>query len=40
VTFAEGLKETLKWYLENTQWIENIKSGAYMEWIDKNYSDR
>jgi len=40
VTFAEGLKKTLKWYLDNSQWVENIKSGAYKEWIDKNYSDR
>lgn len=40
VTFAEGLKETLKWYLDNNEWIENIKSGAYLEWMDKNYKAR
>jgi len=40
VTFEQGLKETLQWYLEHGQWIENIKSGAYKEWIDKNYADR
>lgn len=40
VTFAEGLRSTLKWYLDNGQWIDNIKSGAYMEWIDKNYKSR
>jgi len=40
VTFEEGLKQTLRWYLENGQWIENVKSGAYKEWINKNYSSR
>lgn len=40
VTFEEGLRETLKWYLENPQWIENIKSGAYKDWIKKNYGER
>lgn len=27
--FAEGLKMTLKWYLDNPGWVENIKSGNY-----------
>lgn len=40
VTFEEGLKYTLKWYLDNGEWIDHIKSGAYLEWIDKNYSGR
>jgi len=40
VTFAEGLKKTVQWYLDSGQWIENIKSGAYKEWMNKNYSDR
>lgn len=28
-TFEQGIKETIKWYLDNTQWINDIKSGAY-----------
>ena len=40
VTFEEGLKKTVKWYIENTTWIENIKSGEYKKWIDLNYQER
>lgn len=40
MTFNEGLLATIKWYLSNPKWIENIKSGAYKEWIDKNYESR
>jgi dTDP-glucose 4,6-dehydratase len=40
MTFNEGLVATIKWYLSNPKWIENIKSGAYKEWIDKNYESR
>ena len=30
-TFEEGIKETIDWYLNNQDWINNIKSGAYKE---------
>ena len=40
VTFDEGLAKTVKWYLENVEWIEDIKSGEYKKWIDKNYQNR
>ncbi len=30
VTFEEGLSKTIDWYLENTIWLENIKSGKYL----------
>jgi len=40
VTFDEGLRNTVKWYLTNTEWIEYIKSGEYMRWIEKNYTER
>lgn len=40
VSFREGLAGTVKWYLANTQWIENIRSGEYQKWIETNYSDR
>ncbi|MDA3812269.1 MAG: dTDP-glucose 4,6-dehydratase [Spirochaetaceae bacterium] len=40
VTFDQGLVLTVKWYLENRDWIENIKSGDYMKWMDKNYEKR
>jgi len=40
VTFDQGLSLTVDWYLNNPCWIENIKSGEYLKWIDKNYSGR
>jgi dTDP-glucose 4,6-dehydratase len=40
VTFSEGLRRTVKWYLENREWIENVKSGEYREWVRKNYEVR
>ena len=40
VNFEEGLKKTAEWYLGNTKWIQNIRSGEYQKWIDKNYGKR
>ena len=40
MTFEQGLRLTVKWYLRNTDWVENIKSGEYLRWIDKNYTGR
>lgn len=37
-TFEEGLKETIKWYLDNADWIENIVSGDYVKYYDLMYS--
>ena len=39
-TFESGIRKTVCWYLENQPWIENVKSGAYREWVEKNYSAR
>ena len=38
--FESGLQETVRWYLENTDWTENVRSGAYREWIAVNYAQR
>ncbi|HEY5373771.1 MAG TPA: dTDP-glucose 4,6-dehydratase [Polyangiaceae bacterium] len=35
-----GLVETVRWYLDNPEWIQRVKSGAYREWLDKNYGKR
>ncbi len=40
VTFEEGLKKTIQWYLDNKQWSQNVKSGAYLEFHNKWYEDR
>jgi dTDP-glucose 4,6-dehydratase len=39
-SFEDGLKSTIEWYLKNTAWINNIRSGEYSKWIDKNYGGR
>jgi dTDP-glucose 4,6-dehydratase len=39
-TFETGIHKTVKWYLDNQSWTQNVQSGAYREWIDKNYKER
>ena len=39
-TFESGMHNTVKWYLENMKWVENITSGAYQQWIAVNYAAR
>ncbi|MET0152664.1 MAG: dTDP-glucose 4,6-dehydratase [Candidatus Binatia bacterium] len=38
--FASGLESTVRWYLDHGEWIARVKSGAYREWLDKNYTAR
>ncbi|SEB66754.1 dTDP-glucose 4,6-dehydratase [Terriglobus roseus] len=38
--FVNGLRLTVRWYLDNQPWVENVTSGAYREWMDTNYSAR
>jgi dTDP-glucose 4,6-dehydratase len=40
VRFEEGLRKTILWYLENQSWVEDVRSGAYLEWIQQNYGER
>lgn len=37
VTFEKGLEKTVAWYVENRPWWEEVKSGAYKEFYEKNY---
>jgi len=30
----------VRWYLDNRDWVANVQSGAYREWIEHNYQDR
>lgn len=39
-SFATGMRKTIDWYLENSQWVADVQSGAYREWIDHNYTER
>jgi len=38
VTFEQGLKKTIAWYLNNEDWLNNVTSGAYKEYYQKQYS--
>lgn len=38
-TFQSGLRKTVQWYLDNQQWVENVTSGAYREWVGKQYGN-
>ncbi len=39
-TFATGINKTIQWYLDNADWIANVQSGAYRDWLEKNYAER
>jgi len=38
VTFEEGLEKTINWYLSNEEWLQNVTSGSYKEYYQKQYS--
>jgi len=37
VTFESGLRQTVQWYLDHPAWVGNVKSGAYRQWIERQY---
>jgi dTDP-glucose 4,6-dehydratase len=37
-TFETGIRKTVQWYLDNPEWVANVQSGAYREWVEKQYS--
>ncbi|WP_418320265.1 dTDP-glucose 4,6-dehydratase [Piscinibacter sakaiensis] len=39
-TFETGIRKTVNWYLEHGDWVARVQSGAYREWLDRNYADR
>ena len=36
-TFEEGISNTVKWYLDNEKWLENITSGDYLDYYEEMY---
>jgi len=36
-TFETGIRKTIRWYLDNQAWVENVTSGAYRDWVGKQY---
>ena len=38
-TFEQSIEETVKWYIENQEWVKKVKSGEYKAWLKKYYGD-
>lgn len=38
--FAEGIKKTIKWYLDNDAWMQEVTSGAYLKYYEEMYGNR
>lgn len=36
-TFDSGIRKTVEWYLDNAEWVCNVQSGAYRDWVKKQY---
>ena len=39
-TFESGIRKTVQWYLASTDWVAEVQSGAYRDWVATNYSAR
>jgi dTDP-glucose 4,6-dehydratase len=37
-TFATGIRKTVLWYLDHPEWVSNVQSGAYRDWVSKHYA--
>jgi dTDP-glucose 4,6-dehydratase len=38
-TFETGIRKTVQWYLDNQAWVANVTSGAYKQWVGKQYGN-
>ena len=39
-TFDTGIRKTVQWYLGHQDWVANVQSGSYRDWVEKNYAER
>ena len=39
-TFESGIRKTVRWYLDNSDWVARVQSGAYRDWVTTNYNER
>ncbi len=39
-TFETGIRKTVQWYLDNQDWVNNVLSGSYRQWVETNYAGR
>ncbi len=38
--FESGIRKTIEWYLAHLDWVNDIRTGAYLNWIEQNYAER
>jgi len=38
-TFETGIRKTVQWYLDNPEWVANVQSGAYKDWVAQQYEE-
>ena len=39
-SFQSGLERTVHWYLDHQGWVEDVVSGSYRNWVERNYAAR
>jgi dTDP-glucose 4,6-dehydratase len=39
VSFEEGIRETVQWYLDHKEWWTRVMTGEYLEYYQRNYHD-
>lgn len=39
-TFDTGIRKTVQWYLDHPEWVAQVQSGAYRDWVAKQYEDK
>jgi len=37
-TFESGIRKTVRWYLEHKDWVQDVTSGSYLQWMAKHYA--
>jgi dTDP-glucose 4,6-dehydratase len=37
VSFEEGIRKTIDWYVQNTTWLEHARSGEYLNYYERHY---
>ena len=38
-SFETGLRKTIRWYLDNSLWVQRVKSGEYLNWVSRQYGN-
>jgi dTDP-glucose 4,6-dehydratase len=38
--FESGLRRTVRWYLDHQEWVNSVRTGAYLHWMEQNYAER